>query len=96
MANRDLIRESVKHSILFTRHVVPATVRPARTLWNEMIGFVFFVFAAGFGYSAVRAAFDFKGDPADVIKLVFASIVCLVMTFYGFVSFRKAKRISRS
>ncbi|WP_180540603.1 hypothetical protein [Nevskia soli] len=96
MARRDLIRESVKNSILFTRHVVPATVRPARTLWNEVIGFVFFVFAAGFGFSAVRAAMDLHGDPADLIKLVFGSIVCLVMTFYGFLSFRKARRISRS
>ncbi len=96
MAKRDLIRESVKNSILFTRHVVPATVRPARTLWNEVIGFIFFVFAAGFGFSAIRTAFELTSDPADLIKLVFASIVCVVMIFYGFLSFRKARRISRS
>jgi hypothetical protein len=96
VAKRDLISESVRQSVLFVRHVVPATVKPARTLWNEVIGFIFLVFAAAFGFSAVRSAMDFDGAAGSLIKLVFASIVTIIMTFYGFVSFRKARRISRS
>lgn len=96
MAKRDLIRESVRQSILFGRHVIPATVKPARTLWNEVIGFVFFIFAVGFGFTSARAAMDFKGDTGDLIKLVFGGLITLVMLLYGFMSFRKARRISRS
>jgi hypothetical protein len=93
---RDLIKEAVRQSILFTRHVVPATIKPARTLWNEVIGFIFLLFAAGFGFAAVQAGMNFKGDTGELIKLIFAGIVTVIMAFYGIVSFRKAKRISRS
>lgn len=96
MAKRDLISESVRQSVLFVRHVVPATVKPARTLWNEVVGFIFLVFASAFGFSAVRSAMDFDGQTGSLIKLVFASIVTVIMAFYGIVSFRKARRIARS
>jgi hypothetical protein len=96
VAKRDLIRESVRQSVIFARHVVPATIKPARTLWNEMIGFVFLVFAAAFGFSALQAAIHFDGSPGNLVKLIFAGIVTLIMAFYSFTSFRKARRISRS
>lgn len=97
MAKRDLIKETVRQSILFTRHVVPATIKPARTLWNEVIGFIFLLFAAAFGFSAVQSGLHFKGDDTgELIKLIFAGIVTVIMTFYGVASFLKAKRISRS
>jgi len=96
VAKRDLISESIRQSVIFARHVIPATIKPARTLWNELIGFIFLVFAAAFGFSAVRAAMDFDGSPGTLIKLVFAGILALIMAFYGFISFRKARRISRS
>jgi uncharacterized membrane protein len=93
---RDLIKETVKHSILFTRHVVPATIKPARTLWNEVIGFIFLIFAGAFGVAAMQAAMHFQGNPGEMIKLIFGGIVTVIMAFYGVVSFRKAKKISRS
>ena len=43
----------------FVKHVVPAVLKPARTLWNEIIGFVFICFAVTFGYKAVRLYLDF-------------------------------------
>jgi hypothetical protein len=93
---RDLIKETVRHSILFTRHVFPATIKPARTLWNEVIGFVFLLFAGAFGISAIQAGINFKGETGDLIKLIFAGIVTAVMAHYAISSFRKARRISRS
>ena len=34
-------RDAVKHGRVFVKHVVPAVIKPARTLWNEVIGFIF-------------------------------------------------------
>lgn len=96
MPKRDLIKETVRQSILFTRHVVPATIKPARTLWNEVIGFIFLLFAAYVGFTAVRAGMRYQGEPKDLIELIFAGIVAVIMAFYGVVSFMKARRISRS
>ena len=39
----------------FVKHVVPAVLKPARTLWNEVIGFVFFCLAVYCGSGIVRA-----------------------------------------
>jgi lipopolysaccharide export LptBFGC system permease protein LptF len=93
---RDVIKDSVRHSVLFARHVVPAAVKPARTLWNEVIGSIFMVFGVAFGYSAVKEALSFKGDTPVLLTMIAASLVSLVMLFYGFQSFRKARQISRS
>ncbi len=86
----------VRGSALFLRHFVPAAIRPARTLWNEIIGFIFLVIALAIGGSAVSEAIHFKGDPGSLIKLVFSGIVTVIMAFYGVASFMKARRISRS
>ncbi len=86
----------VRGSVLFFRHFVPAAVRPARTLWNEIIGFLFLVIALAIGATFVNEAIRFKGDPGSLIKMVFSGIVTLVMVFYGVTSFLKARRISRS
>jgi hypothetical protein len=38
----------------FAQHVVPEVVRPARVIWNQAIGGVFFLFAAvAFGFAIV-------------------------------------------
>ena len=39
----------------FLRHVVPGVVRPLHALWNEVIGFLFIVIAAGAGVYVIRA-----------------------------------------
>ena len=92
MAKRNL----VQHSVLFARHVLPAAIRPARTLWNEMIGFLFCVFAVGAVYYCVRAFLDAKGDPGNIIRVVLSGIFGIIMAYYGISSFVKARRISRS
>ena len=92
MAKRSLVRDSV----LFARHVIPAAVRPARTLWNEMIGFLFGVFAVGMGFYCVDGMIHFKGDAGSVFRILLSGIFAAVMAFYGISSFVKARRISRS
>ena len=89
-------RAILRQSILFLKHVVPATVKPARTLWNEIIGFLFIVFAVIAASAAARAALRLKEDPRSLVELLIIVPFACVMTWYGIASFRKARRISRS
>jgi hypothetical protein len=85
----------------FVRHVVPAVLKPARTLWNEVIGFFFLCLAVLFGSGAVKSYMAFtKASPdqatGDLIRLLMASFCTLIMLYYGISSFRRARKISRS
>ena len=75
----------------FFKHVLPAVIKPAHILWNEVIGFLFLCFAGVFGYSAVRYYLA-----ADWGRLFFAGFCTLLMGWFGVSSFLKARKISRS
>ena len=98
-----LKRTALRHVREFVRHVVPTVIKPARTLWNEVIGFLFLSFAAIFGFKTFRyamdlsAAADAKADTTgELIRLAMAGFCTLVMAWYGVSSFRRARKISRS
>ena len=38
----------------FVRHVLPAVLKPARVLWNELIGFIFLAFGVMVSFSTWR------------------------------------------
>ena len=71
--------------------MVPAVVKPARTLWNEVIGFIFLCFGVIFGFKAVRYAID-----GEMVRLVFAGFCTTMMLWFGVSSFLRARKISRS
>jgi hypothetical protein len=83
-------RQYLKHGRTFVEHVGPAIVKPARTLWNEVIGFIFFCLAVPFG---VRAYSFFRHEDGRWIPVlaVGAFLMCFAVS-----SFRKARKISRS
>jgi len=90
-----------RHSREFVRHVVPAVLKPARTLWNEIIGFVFICFAVTFGFKAVRLYLDFsrgagEAADADLVRFIVAAFCTLLMLWFGVTSFLRARKISRS
>jgi hypothetical protein len=89
-------RDLLLHSVRFVRYVVPATVKPARVLWNEAVGFVFLVLAGYFGLSGFVTWRSYTGKPGDLIKLTMITICAVLLGFYGISSFRRARRISRS
>jgi hypothetical protein len=70
---------------------VPAVIKPARTLWNEVIGFIFLCFGVVFGFKAVRYALD-----GEAGRLVFAVFCTALMLWFGVGSFLRARKISRS
>jgi hypothetical protein len=75
----------------FVKHVLPAAIKPVHSLWHEILGFVFLVFAAIGGWKVVR-------NPADLgpVQLGILILFIVVMAAYGVSSFLKAWRISRS
>jgi hypothetical protein len=85
----------------FTKHVVPAVLKPARTLWNEVIGFFFCCLAVLFGSGVVRSYSAYmKAAPdqaaGDLMRIVMSIFCTLLMLYFGISSFRRARRISRS
>jgi hypothetical protein len=92
---------TVRHGRAFLQHVVPAVVKPARTLWNELIGFLFLCLGIVFGIKTGTYIRDFMSTPpgaatGDLIRMTMAGFCTLVMLWYGFSSFRRARKISRS
>jgi len=92
---------TARHAREFVKHVVPAILKPARTLWNELIGFVFMCFSVIFGVRAVRLYLDFSRGTAETAGADFArfavSAFCtLLMLYFGVTSFLRARKISRS
>jgi hypothetical protein len=85
----------------FVKHVVPAVLKPARTLWNEVIGFVFFCLAVYCGSGVVRAYMKLGDAPPDqasghVFRLVLSAFATFLMLFFAVSSFLRARKISRS
>ena len=85
----------------FARHIVPAVLRPARILWNEIIGFFFLCLAVLFGAGAIRAYNAFSKATADeatgdLLRIVMSGFCTALMLYFGITSFRRARRISRS
>jgi hypothetical protein len=94
-------RDAVKHGRVFVKHVVPAVIKPARTLWNEVIGFMFACIAVIAGFRARSLYVDYNASPADaqgpaMFRFAVAASFTLLMAYFAITSFLKARRISRS
>jgi hypothetical protein len=76
---------------MFIKHIVPAVAKPAKTLWNEIIGFFFLCLGTMFGFQTVRAILNH-----DALRGVGGGICTLIMVWYGITSFLRARKISRS
>lgn len=80
----------------FVRHVLPNVLRPLRTLWNEIIGFLFIVLGLWAVPSVFRAWQEFEGDGRGLFRIVIVCSFSLIMFYFGLSSFLRAKRISKS
>ncbi len=80
----------------FIGHVMPGVIRPLKVLWNEVIGFLFLVFAvwaASSTFNSVRQLHTPTGSPVRVGLSVFSTAV---MAYFAITSFLRARKISRS
>jgi hypothetical protein len=90
-------RNLARHGREFVRHVVPAVVKPARTLWHEVIGFLFLSMSVIFGFSGARYYMrEFDGSMKSIVYVTMAGFLTVLMGGYGISSFLRARRISRS
>jgi hypothetical protein len=80
----------------FLHYVLPAVARPARILWNQVIGFLFLVLALVAAPRLLRALHDFDGDLRSVFEVLLSAIFVVVMAGFGLSSFWRAHKISRS
>jgi hypothetical protein len=80
----------------FVRHVVPAVIRPAHSLWHEVIGFLFLALATIPVPSAVRTIRELENGKGSVLRLAVTVAFVTIMAGYGISSFRRARKISRS
>jgi len=75
---------------------VPEVLKPIRSLWNEVIGFVFLSLAALAIPRTYKLWRDYEGSGDDFFRLVLSAGFIVVMASFGIQSFLRARKISRS
>jgi hypothetical protein len=80
----------------FLAHIMPGVVRPLHALWNEIIGFIFFVLAMTAVPSLVRHIRSFDGDAESFFGVFLSFGYGAVMLYFAISSFLRARKISRS
>jgi hypothetical protein len=71
-------------------------MKPLRTLWNEIIGFLFIVIAVPFFFKGYQMVNRFDGSLGAILSVAMCAFMTILMTTYGIASFLKARKISRS
>jgi hypothetical protein len=80
----------------FTKHVGPHVIRPARIFWNQIIGFLFAVFAlSAFSYALLYYS-NLSTEPENAGRIVFSLVFGGIMAWFSIDSFLRARKISRS
>ena len=79
----------------FVRAVLPGVIKPLHVLWNELIGFVYSIFAISAVATAWRYYRGLDADPKNAFRLLLALGFGLTMAWFGVTSFLKARRIGR-
>jgi hypothetical protein len=80
----------------FLSHVMPGIIRPLRVLWNEMIAFVFICLAVPAVPKVYDAWKNFDGEPQALFRLFLSGLFLFTMVTFALLSFRRAKKISRT
>ncbi len=101
MWSRLATRIAVRHGQEFARHVIPAVAKPARTLWNEVIAFLFGCLGISFAFETWRFWKAYvKAPPADqfsdLVRLCISGFCTIVMLGYALSSYLRARKIARS
>ena len=99
MSKRNIYRDGARvynEGRRFLGFVVPAVLKPARTLWHEILGFIFVVMATAFVFSGFRAIRQFDGSVGSVLRLILLAFGICILGGYGISSFLRARKISRS
>ena len=77
------------------RKSIPRFVSLARELAHEVVGFMFFAFAAVFIFGPFGFIQSYRADAELKARLVVSGIGALMFVWLGVDSFRRAKRLAR-
>ena len=80
----------------FIRHVLPGIMKPLRSLWNEVIGFVFLCLAVLPLPRAFRQWRQFNETGEGLSRMALYLCFIILMGGFGIQSFLRARKISRS
>ncbi len=75
--------------------MVPRFISIARELALEVVGFVFFAFAAFFLFGPFGMIQAYRQLPEAMTRLVVATVVGAMFVWFGYDSFRRAKKLAR-
>ena len=92
------ILEAASAGLAEVRTFVPRLLGIFRQLFNEVIGFVFFALALFFAFGAnglVESARALETDPEAFGRMLLSGAVVLLLSWFGFSNFRRARKISR-
>ncbi|BDC48761.1 hypothetical protein F183_A10770 [Bryobacterales bacterium F-183] len=86
----------VKLAGKFVKSVMPGVIKPIHVLWNEMIGFIFLVFAIVGWFNGYRYFRLIETEPDALGRFALTAIFASVMTYFAVSSFRRARKISKT
>jgi hypothetical protein len=89
-----MAKESVTRKFMNT--VVPGIIKPLRTLWNEMMAFLFIAGAVLFGSAAYREHVKVEAGKSSVWLVMLPAFAGFVFLVFGIQSYFKARKISKS
>ena len=79
----------------FAQHVVPQVIKPARVVWNQVIGVVFLVFGIPVASRAVTSYRLIATDPRALVQFLLLALFAAILIAFGVGSFLRARKISR-
>ncbi len=77
------------------RSTIPRFISLARELALEVVGFMFFAFAAFFVFGPFGLVQAYRQLPDAMNRLVVACVVSAVFVWFGWDSFRRSKKLAR-
>lgn len=79
----------------FLAAVLPGIVRPLHSLWNEILGFLFFLLAVLMVRPVWQGWKELDQGPEHVLRFLLSVFMLSVMLGFSIHAFLKARRISR-
>jgi len=75
--------------------MMPHVVRPARIIWNQIIGALFVVIAFPVLFKSYQFYSAMANQPENGARLIFTLPLGLLLLYFGISSFLRARRLSR-
>lgn len=79
----------------FLAAVLPGVIRPLHSLWNEVLGFLFFLLAVMMIRPVWTGWKEIDQGPEHLLRFLLSAFMLVMMLGFAIHAFWKARRISR-